>query len=141
MVDEADLRSDVDSHLHSLVRADVVPLLLEFRARPHDTPPVRLLFVVGHAERFRAVVGEELEYFRDDPDVLRLLADGPVLNLAPPVLDRAALAERYAEALAAFTAALADAAGTERAVGTEAAHAGAPLGAAPVRPERTRLQS
>ncbi|MFF8594622.1 hypothetical protein ACF061_24870 [Streptomyces sp. NPDC015220] len=141
VVDEADLRSDVDSHLHSLVRADVVPLLLEFGARPPDTPPVRLLFVVRHAERFRAVAGEELEYSRGDPDVLRLLADAPVLHLAPPVLDRAVLAERHAEALAAFTAALEDAAGTERVVGTEAADAGAALGAAPVRPERTSFQT
>ncbi|MFF9131461.1 hypothetical protein ACF1AY_10895 [Streptomyces sp. NPDC014776] len=141
VVDDADLRSDVDSHLHSLVRADVVPLLLEFGARPHDTPPVRLLFVVGHAERFRAVVGEELAYSHDDPEVRRLLADAPVLNLAPPVLDRAVRAERHAEALAAFTAALTDAAGSERAVGTEAAQSGAPLSAVPVRPERASLQT
>ncbi|MEU7363610.1 MULTISPECIES: hypothetical protein [Streptomyces] len=141
VVDDADLRSDVDSHLHSLVRADVVPLLREFGARPHGTTPVRLLFVVRHAERFRAVVGEELDYSRGDPDVLRLLANAPVLNLAPPVLDRAVLAERRAEASAAFAAALADAAGTERADGTEAAHAGASLGTVPVRPERTPLQT
>ncbi|MET8565738.1 hypothetical protein ABZV75_36220 [Streptomyces flaveolus] len=141
VVDDADLRSDVDSHLHSLVRADVVPLLLEFGARPHDTTPVRLLFVVRHAERFRAVVGEELDYSQGDSDVLRLLANAPVLNLAPPVLDRAVLAERHAEALAAFTAALADAAGTGRADGTEAAHAGASRGTAPVRPERTPFQT
>ncbi|MFF8908724.1 hypothetical protein [Streptomyces olivaceoviridis] len=141
VVDDADLRSDVDSHLHSLVRADVVPLLREFGARPHDTTPVRLLFVVRHAERFRAVVGEELDYSRGDPDVLRLLANAPVLDLAPPVLDKAVLAERRAEASAAFTAALADAAGTERADGTEAAHAGASLGTVPVRPERTSLQT
>ncbi|MYS45151.1 hypothetical protein GTY23_28805, partial [Streptomyces sp. SID5998] len=42
VVDEADLRSDVDSALHSLVRADVVPLLQKFGARAHDTPSVRL---------------------------------------------------------------------------------------------------
>ncbi|MFF5858580.1 hypothetical protein ACFY8B_23620 [Streptomyces sp. NPDC012751] len=141
VVDDADLRSDVDSHLHSLVRADVVPLLLEFGKRPHDTTPVRLLFVVRHAERFRAVVGQELDYSRGDPDVLRLLADAPVLNLAPPVLDRATLAERHAEASAAFTAALADAAGTGRADDTEAAHAGSSPGTAPVRPERTPLRT
>ncbi|MFG3547849.1 hypothetical protein [Streptomyces sp. NPDC047725] len=141
VVDDADLRSDVDSHLHSMVRADVVPLLREFGARPHDRTPVRLLFVVRHAERFRAVVGEELEHSQDDPDVLRLLADAPVLNLAPPVLDRAVLSERHAEALAAFTAALADAAGTERADGIEAAHAGASPGTVVVRPERTPLQT
>ncbi|MET8768895.1 hypothetical protein [Streptomyces sp. NPDC004658] len=141
VVDDADLRSDVDSHLHSVVRADVVPLLLEFGARAHDTTPVRLLFVVQHAERFRAVVGEELNYSQGDPDVLRFLADAPVLNLAPPVLGQAVLAERHAEAVAAFTAALSDAAGTGRADDTEAAHAGSSLGTVPVRPERTPLQT
>ncbi|MEW2290172.1 hypothetical protein [Streptomyces sp. NPDC047841] len=142
VVDDADLRSDVDSHLHSLVRADVVPLLLEFGARRHDTTtPVRLLFVVRHAERFRAVVGEELDYSRGDPDVLRLLANAPVMNLAPPVLDQDVLAERHAEALAAFTAALPDTAGTERADDTEAAHAGSSPGTVPVRSERTPLQT
>ncbi|MEU2877048.1 hypothetical protein [Streptomyces sp. NPDC007070] len=141
VVDEADLRSDVDSALHSLVRADVAPLLQEFGARAHDTPSVRLLFVVRHAERFRAVVGEELKYSRGSPEVLRFLADAPVLRLAPPEFDRTDLAERHAEALAAFTAALADTAGSRRADGTEGAHAGASRSGAPVRPEPTSLRT
>lgn len=141
VVDEADLRSDVDSALHSLVRADVVPLLQEFGARAHDTPSVRLLFVVRHAERFRAVVGEELKYSRGTPEVLRLLADAPVLQLAPPEFDRTVLAERHAEALAAFTAALADTAGSRRADGAEGAHAGASRSGTPVRPEPTSLRT
>ncbi|GAA0522388.1 hypothetical protein GCM10010390_25710 [Streptomyces mordarskii] len=127
VVDEADLRSDVDSHLHSLVRATVVPLLLAFEARPRDTPPVRLLFVVGHAERFRAVVREELDYSRGGPDLLHLLADAPVLRLAPPALDRAALAERQAVALAAFTAALGGGTGAGRTDRTVAAPVDTPV--------------
>ncbi|MEU8973333.1 hypothetical protein AB0D11_29425 [Streptomyces monashensis] len=105
VVDEADIRSDTDSHLHSRVRTDVVPLLRAFPGRGHDAAPVRLLFVVRHAERFRAVVCEELAY-RDSPEVRRLVDEAPVLDLALPVLDRAALAERHAQAVADFTAAL-----------------------------------
>ncbi|MBX7548042.1 hypothetical protein ABZX95_10650 [Streptomyces sp. NPDC004232] len=114
VVDEADSRSDTDSPLHSRVRADVVPLLRAFRSPAQGAPPVRLLFVVRHAERFRAVVCEELAY-RDSPEARRLVDEAPVLDLAPPVLDRAALAERHTEAVAAFTAALGRAPAAERA--------------------------
>ncbi|OIK07565.1 hypothetical protein [Streptomyces monashensis] len=105
VVDEADIRSDTDSHLHSRVRTDVVPLLRALPSRAHDAPPVRLLFVVRHAERFRTAVSEELAH-RDSPEARRLIDEAPVLDLAPPALDRATLAERHAEAVAAFTAAL-----------------------------------
>ncbi|MGN5377641.1 hypothetical protein ACQ4WX_07695 [Streptomyces lasalocidi] len=113
VVDEADIRADTDSHLHSRVRTDVVPLLRAFPSGAHDGPPVRLLFAVRHAERFRAVVGEELSC-RGGPEARRLVDLAPVLDLAPPVLDRAALAERHAEAVAAFTAALGRAPAADR---------------------------
>ncbi|MFI2200183.1 AAA family ATPase [Streptomyces sp. NPDC020192] len=107
VVDDADICSDLDSHMHSRVRADVVPLLDAFHGRPQGGPPVRLLFVVRHAERFRAVVSEELGH--RGHDARYLIDEAPWLDLAPPVLDRAALAERHAEALAAFTAVRGDA--------------------------------
>ncbi|MEU6508363.1 hypothetical protein [Streptomyces sp. NPDC046942] len=109
VVDDADICSDLDSHMHSRVRADVVPLLNAFRRRPQDGPPVRLLFVVRHAERFRAVVSEELGQDHRSRDTRYLIDEAPVLDLAPPVLDRAARAERHAQAVAAFTAVLGDA--------------------------------
>ncbi|WP_369386883.1 hypothetical protein AB5J72_04155 [Streptomyces sp. CG1] len=86
---------------------------------------VRVLFVVRHAERFRAVVSEELPRDHRSRPACRL-ADGA------PALDRAALTERHAETLAAFTATL----GTTCAEADGADATGSP---APTRPGQTPL--